>query len=249
MIGASGIVMEKSYSNAAAATSDLSDSNSHGGSVFYSQRLSPTQYAGVTYQYLRSQTDPVNAQANSANAQSEVQTHTIVVFYTIYLNPTLSLSLSGGPQYLEATQSPSPVFRTWTPYATASIGWQRNNTNFAASYSRTVTGSTGLSGAFDSSTTDASARWRMARTWIVGLAAGYATNKNITPFFSGSSPGGHSVSGTAWVQHSLSTHLIAKLGYAHLHQSYSGIAVISEAPNTNHEYISISYQLSRAIGR
>ncbi len=41
----------------------------------------------------------MTAQANPVNAQTEVQTHTLLAFYTIYLNPTLSLSLSGGPQY------------------------------------------------------------------------------------------------------------------------------------------------------
>jgi hypothetical protein len=248
MIGAGGIVTESNYTNPAEA-SGFYDSNSLGGSVFYSQRLSNTQYIGVTYQYLRSQGNPVNAQTNPVNASTEVQTHTLLPFYTIYLNPTLSLSLSSGPQYFDASQSPSPSVRSWTPSAMASIGWQRSHTNLVASYSRTVTGSVGLPGAFDSNSANASARWQIARTWNVGLAANYSINKNVTPLFSSSNPGGHTVSGTTSVQHSMSEHLKVELGYARLHQSYNDIAVISNAPDSDREFISVSYQFTRPLGR
>ena len=61
--------------------------------------------------------------------------------------------------------------------------------------------------------------------------------------------GGHTVSGTVSVQHPMSEHFKAELGYARLHQSYSGIAVISTAPDSNREFISISYQFTRPLGR
>ena len=248
MIGASGVVTENNYPNSAEA-SGLYNSNSFGGSVFYSQRLSSTQYMGVTYRYSRSQSNPVNTQTNPAIAQSEVQTHTLSAFYTIYLNPTLSLSLSSGPQYSDDTQPPSPSFSSWTPSVTASIGWQRSHTNFVASYSRTVTGGLGLPGAFNSNSANASVRWQIARTWTVGSAANYSNNENVTPSIPSSNPGGQTVSGTVSVQHSMSEHFNVELGYARLHQSYSGIAVISAAPDSNREFISISYRLTRPLGR
>jgi hypothetical protein len=248
MIGASGVVTESNYPNPTEA-SGLYNSKSLGGSVFYSQRLSGTQYIGVTYQYLSSQSNPVNANSNPVIAESEVQTHTLLAFCTIYLNPTLSLSLAGGPQYIDATQPPSPPFNSWTPSVMASIGWQRSRTNFVASYSRTVTGGLGLPGAFDSYSANASVRWQIARTWIVGAAGSYLNNKNVTPSFTSSNPGGQTVSGTASVQHSMSEHLNMELGYSRLHQSYSGIAVILAAPDSNREFISVSYQFTRPLGR
>jgi hypothetical protein len=248
MIGASGIVTENNYPNPSEA-SDLYNSNSFGGSVFYSQRLSSNQYLGVTYQYSRSQSNPVNTQANPVIAETEVQTHTLLGFYSIYLNPTLSLSLSGGPQYTDATQSPSPSFNSWTPAVMASIGWQRSHTNFVASYSRTVSGGLGLPGAYDSYSAQSSVRWQMARTWIVGAAGSYYNNKNVTPSFPSANPGGQTVSGTASVQYLMSEHLSAELGYSRLHQSYSGIAVISAAPDSNRGFVSISYRLTRPLGR
>ena len=248
MIGASGIVTVNNYPNPAEVPG-LYNSKSFGGSVFYSRRLSSSQYLGGTYQYLRSQSDPVNAQATPATAQPEVQTHTLLAFYTIYLNPTLSFSLSIGPQHTDATQAPSPPFSSWAPSVTASMGWQRNHTNFVASYSRTVSGGLGLPGAYDSYSANSSVSWQMARTWIVGAAGSYFKSKNITPNFPSSNPGGQTVSGTTSVQYFISEHLSVELGYSRLHQSYSGISVISAAPDSNRGFVSISYRMTKPIGR
>jgi hypothetical protein len=248
MIGASGTFTESNYLNSHQA-SGLNNSNSLGGSVFYNRRLSSTQYVGVIYQYSSSQANPVNTQAIPVNNPTEVQIHTVLAFYTIYLDPSFSLSLSGGPQYFDATQSPSPRVTSWTPAIKASIGWQRSHTNFVANYSRGITGSTGLSGVFDSNGANASASWQMTRTWISGVQASYTNNKNATPTFFSSDPGGHSVSGTISVQHLMGERLTAEFGYVHLHQSYGGIAVISEAPDNDRAYISVSYRFTRPLGR
>ena len=129
------------------------------------------------------------------------------------------------------------------------MGWQGRHTNFAASYSRTVSGGGGLVGAFHSNTANASARWQLARTWYVGSGASYSIYKNVTPFFFLASPGGHTVSGTVSVQHPISERFNVELGYSRVHQSYNGIALISNAPDTNREFISVSYQFARPLGR
>jgi len=241
MIGASGTFTNLHYPNPAEVPG-LYDSSSRGGAAFYSHRLSKKHYLGATYQYSRILAYPVNA-------QSETQTHTVFVFYTVYLKPTFSVSLSGGPQHFDVAQFPLPAARSWSPAATASMGWQGLHTNFAASYSRTVSGGGGLVGAYHSNSANASARWQLARTWNVGSAASYAIYKNVTPFFFLASPGGHTVSGTVSVQHQISEHFNAEVGYTRLHQSYSGVGAISNAPDTNREFISVSYQFARPLGR
>jgi hypothetical protein len=248
MMGVGGTVTQSNYPNPSEATG-LYDSKAFGGSAFYSQRLSRNQYVGLTYQYLKSQGDPANAQVNPLSEPTDVQTHTLLPFYTVYFSPTLSLSLSGGPQHVDAVQSLSPSFQAWKPSAMASFGWQRRSTNLVASYSRTVTGGVGLPGAFDSNSANASVRWQITRAWIIESGASYAINKNITPLFSPYSPGGHTISGTASLQYSLSDHFRAEFGYIRLHQSYSGIAVISTAPDSNREFVSVTYQFTRALGR
>jgi hypothetical protein len=248
MIGGSGKVWESNYPNPAEA-SGLYNSNSLGGTIFYNHRLSRKQYVGVTYQYLRSQSNPVTVQPNSALAQTETRTHTILAFYTIYLNPTFSLSLSVGPQHSDIFQSPSLPFSSWSPSVMASIGWQRSHTNFVATYLRTVSGALGLPGAFNSNSANASVQWQIARTWTVGSTGNYSNSKNITPSFLTTNQGGLTVSGTVSVQHSLGEHLEVGAGYARLYQSYSGIAVISAVPDTNRGFVSLSYQLKRPLGR
>jgi hypothetical protein len=248
MIGGAGTFAESDYSDSTQA-SGLSNSNSLGGSVFYNHRLSNAQYMGVIYQYLSSTANPVNAQAEPFNTQTEVHTQTILPFYTISLKPSLSLYVSAGPQYLDATQSSSLKVDFWTPSVMASISWQRSHTNFVADYSRTVSGGTGLPGAFNSNSANTSARWQILPTWTVGLAGGYSINKNVLPLAFSSSPGGHTVSGTVVVQHLIGEHFAAELGYVRLHQSYGGVAAISETPDSDRGYVSVSYRLTRPLGR
>jgi hypothetical protein len=129
------------------------------------------------------------------------------------------------------------------------MGWQRYHTNLAVSYSKTVSGGGGLLGTFDSTMANASASWRFGRTWTLGSGAGYTTSKSEAPAFLQSSPGGHGISATASVQHPIGEHFTMEFGYARLQQSYGGISVISESPNSDSEHISFSYHFSRPIGR
>ena len=241
MIGAGGTYSIVNYPNQAQA-SGLPNSNSYGGSAFYNRRLSSSQYMGVNYQYSK-------MSSSSASGDSVTQVDTIYSFYTLYLGHSLSLSVSGGPQHFDVTQAQLPASASWTPAVTASMGWQRNQTNFAVNYSRTVTGAGGLFGAFQSNSANASAHWQLARTWTVGSAANYAIYKSATPLSPSSSQGGHTVSGTVSAHHPISERFSAEVGYSRIHQSYSRIAAVSENPDGDHAYISISYQFTRPLGR
>ena len=248
MIGASGIGTISHYPNPAQALG-INDTNSRGGSAFYSKRLSSTQYIGLTYQYLYSQSNPVSAQSSTLDYTIGVQTHTVLLFYTLYFSPTLSLSLSAGPQHISSSQQGSPDFLSWAPAVMMSMARQTVRTNFAASYSRTITGGSGLPGTFSSNSANGSLRLQVTRTWTLGSAAIYVNDRNITPYFSSSNPGGHTITGTVSLQHSMGGHLNVGAGYDRLHQSYSGITAISSNPDSNREFISISYQFTRALGK
>lgn len=241
MIGAGGISSIVNYLNPAEA-SGLSNSNLRGGSVFYNLRLSSAQYIGMIYQYSKMKSD-------FARGDSETQTNTIYCFYTLYLDRALSISVSGGPQHFDVVQSSLSASASWTPALTASIGWQRSRTNLAVSYSRTVTGAGGLLGAFQSNSANASARLQLTRTWTLGLTTTYANFKNVIPLFLASNSGGHTISGSASVQHSIGEHFTTELGYARLDQSYHGVAALSADPDSDRAYISVSYQLKKPLGR
>jgi hypothetical protein len=241
MIGGGGIFTIFDYPNPAQVT-DLYNSNSRGGSAFYTHRLSRKQYIGASYQFSQVLAFP-------PHAQIQIQTQAPVLFYTVYLKPTVSFSLSGGPQHLDISETPLPSYRSWSPSATASLGWQESRTNLAVSYVRIVTGGGGLVGAFDTNSAAGSARWQLTRTWNVGAVASYSIYENITPSYFLSTPGGRSLSGTVSVQHRITEHFNGEIGYTRLHQSYSGIEAISNAPNANREFISVSYQFARPLGR
>jgi hypothetical protein len=241
MIGASGTFTNLHYSDSAQVPG-LSDSSSQGASGFFNHRFSKRHYLGVTYQYQRIMASPIGA-------QSETQTQAVMAFYTVYLQPKLSLSVSGGPQHADVNQFPLPSARSWSPAVSASMGWQARHTNLAASYSRIISGGGGLVGAFHSNTATLSLRQQLSRNWNGQVAGAYSINKNVSPFSDLFSPGGHAISGSASIQRQLGQHLNVQAGYTRLHQSYSGIAAISTAPDTNREYLSISYQFARPLGR
>ena len=240
MIGASAAFTNLHYPNPKEVPG-LFDSSSRAGSAFYSHRLSKKHYLGALYQYSR-------ILAFSSGPQFETETHTMSLFYTLYLTPTLSLSFSGGPQHYVATQS-LLASHSWSPAATASLGWQARRTVLAASYSRTVTGGGGLLGAFHSNSATATARWQVTRTWNIGSAANYAIYRNVGSVDASDNPGGHIAAGTFSLQHPIGEHFNAEVGYTRLHQSFNGIAAVAAAPDTNREFVSITYQFSRALGR
>jgi len=241
MIGGGGTSTMLKYTNPAQA-SGLPNSNSLGGSAFYNRRLSSAQYIGVTYQFSR-------MVSSLASSPSETQIHTIDSFYTLYLKHSLTLSVSGGPQHFSVTDSSLPPSASWKPSVAASMAWQTSHTNLAASYTRTVTGAGGLLGAFQSNSASVSARWQFARTWTVGSTGNYAKQNNVLPSFLSSIPGGSSVTGNISVQHPINDHFNVGFGYNRIHQSYSGIGVISTTPDTDQVSISVSYQLGRPLGR
>jgi hypothetical protein len=241
MIGASGTFSNLHFLDTAQVPG-LFDSNSSGGSAFYNHRLSRKNYIGATYQYNRFVAYPLVG-------QSVTQTHGILLFYTVYVNPTLSLSVSGGPQYTDLSQSPLPSSTAWSPAGTASLGWQARHTSVSASYSRTVTGGGGLLGAYHSNNANGSVRQQLTPNWNAGLTGAYSIYKTIDPFSTLSGSGGHTVSGSASVQRKLGQHFNAEAGYTRLHQSFRNIAAVSTFPNVDREWISISYQFARPLGR
>ena len=249
MIGVSGTLTDLQYPNPAEA-SGLYNSSSTGGAVFYSRRLLEKYYVGVSYRYMDVLANQAGAHGNSQiPTRTQTQTQTVFLFCTTYLKPTLSVSLSVGPQYFDATQTPLPAYRSWSPMVMASLGWQGQRSSFAASYAQTVSGGAGLVGTYRSNSASISGAWQLSRTWTVGLSASYSLNNTLTPFFVGSSSGGHTVSGTVSVQHPLGEHLSIQAGYTRLQQSYGGIAAVSAVPDTNREFVSVSYQLARPLKR
>lgn len=248
MVGASGMFANLDYPNPSQVPG-LFNSNSQSGSGFYAFRMLRMHYVGVTYEYQRLLAYPTGG-------QSETQTQAALLFYTLS-NPLahFSMSIFGGPQYSDTIvppslpAQPSPFeLKSWDPAAGASINWQARLTSLALSYSRVIAAGGGLVSAVHLDDASGIMRQQITKRLSATANAEYAQNRLIAGSFAGSE-NGHTVSGTASVQQNFGQHLNVAIGYTRLHQSYSQIAALGAKPDVNREFISISYQFSRPLGR
>jgi hypothetical protein len=241
MVGASGTFGNLYYPNQSQVLGLANNSSSKGGSGFYSHRLSKMHYIGVTYQYQV-------FSASGTGMQSETHAQSVFGFYSIYFNPTISLSFFGGPQYSSTQQLGVPSSQGWSPGGGVSFGWQGRLTSFAASYSQTVNDGGGLSGAVHASSANASLHQQLARKLSAAIGASYSKNSVLDALDTLNS-GGHTISGNASLQRQVGQRLNLQLQYTRLHQSYSNIAAISAIPDQNRVAVNISYQFMRPLGR
>jgi len=240
MVGVGGSSTTFDLPNPASAVG-LFNSNGVGGEVFYNRRLSRNQYFGLTYQYSRVVAQP-------SNGVSGTQTHSLLPFYTIYFNQTFSFSVSAGIQRVDSSETGFPDFNSWSPSITASVGWQRNRGNLAASFSHTVIAEEGLLGAYNSNNASGSGGWKLARTWSGGFSVGYSSINSATPAAISSIPSGNTLTAAGTLQHSIGERFSASFQYQHLHETYN-IPAINADPDSNRESLTITYQLRRPLGR
>jgi len=247
MVGGSATFSNLQYPNQTQVPG-LYDSNTQAGTTFYTLRISKMHYIGATYQYERLIT-------SLPQGQNETQTHAILFFYTLYATPRFSFSFFGGPQHSDTVQPPIPpshlqlpAARSWTPAAGGSLNWQGRWSNVALSYSHIISGGGGLVGAVKLDSVSMAIRQQMARRLSGSIAGGYAQNDVLGSPLAGTT-NGHTVSGTASLRQDFGQNFSVQLGYTRLHQDYSSVAVLATTPNTNREFVSISYQFSRPLGR
>lgn len=251
MIGGTGTWGKFTYPHPSQATG-LFDSSGSGGAAFYSTRLTGQQYFGVRYRYAHGTTQiPTKGQATQipVQGQAEADINAINPFYTVFIRRTFSISLAGGPQHVNASQTGSAAkSSTWNASGTVSMGLQSEHTSLAASYSRSVSAAVGLAGVYNDTGASLAGRWQMSPKWTAGIDGTYQSQSNAAPTLIGT-PGGHTILGTVQLQHPLTERLRIEFGYDRLHQSYKAVNAIANSPDSNREYFSIYYQLERPLGR
>ena len=215
-------------------------------SAFYNRRLSSTQYIGGNYQYARSDT---SSPITTISTGSTSRINGMSLFYSHYFGRTLSFSLSGGAQHVDQSFSVAPATASWMPQGMGSVGWQTERFNLAASFSRSVSAGNGFYGAFNSTNANVSTSWQMSRIWSARLGGAYMLTKSVTPQVISSRADGHSIFGDFSVERRIGEHFTAAVGYTRLHQTYGRIPAISVNPDANREYVSVSYNFTRPLGR
>lgn len=249
MVGAKGSLSQLWYSNgrslrpAAGASlgSGVFDSGAQAGEVFYARRLSTKYYIGATYSFQK-----LLAHPNSL----DTRTQSLLIFYSLYLRPTVSLSVFAGPQRSATFGAALPItfpVRIWSPEGGVSVSYQTAHMSFAGSFARRVAEGGGFFSAVRSSSATALVGFRMPGKLTFGLMDEYATNSTLNiPLPAGDS--GHILSNSVSLERPLGKHLDLQCGYAHLHQTYHSI-LTSNVPDQQRAWTSVSYSFERALGR
>jgi hypothetical protein len=245
MVGAGGTFNNMYYPNTAQVPG-LSDSSAQAGSAFYTHRVSRQHYVGATYQYQRLMSYP-------GGLNDETQTNSVFLFYTVHPTRRFSMSFFGGPQLSDTVQPavaslklPAFSLREWAPAGGASLDWEGHFVSGALSYSHVVSGGSGLIGAVRLDNASTTLRLQFTPNFTASVSGFYANNDVL-----GSAVGvanGHTNSGTAALNRRIGEHFSLQLGYTRLHQTYN-IPSIAGTPNTNREFVSISYSFTRPLGR
>jgi len=239
MVGGGGTSSLLDY-NHTSQVPGLYNSLQSSGTAFYSRRLGTSQYVGALFLLNHVSTTPI---------PSITDGYTSSIYYTLFWKRDFSVSVVAGGEYFNATESGVRAAHAWVPAVTASLGWQPQKGYLAARYSRTVTGGGGLLGSYTATAINGSGGWRLTKAWSFGASADYGLNKNETPVQFSSGSGGHSISGAVTLGRSFLEHYSIKGGYERLHESYSGIQAISNDPDSNREYVTVSYHFTRPLGK
>jgi hypothetical protein len=241
MVGVNATFSNLHYPDPSQVQEELYDTSSQAVSVFHTLRVSRRQYFGVTYQYQRLLAFPPGSTTNT-------QTNSVLLFYTWLPTSRLSVSAFAGPQFSSTQQPGLSSSHGVGPAAGGSLSWQAERTALAASYSHTITGGGGLIGASRADAATLVWRQQIVRHWNASLSGGYANNRIIVvsdlPDTSG-----HSITASAALEHQFNTRLSVQGGYTRLRQLYSDVPEISEHPDTNREWVTVSYQFTKALGR
>lgn len=241
MVGAGGMFGVFNLPNNTASTG-LYNSHSVGGMAYFVRRFTRASYAGFTYQYGRIVASPTSGQLVT-------QMHSFTPFITYYFNRAFSASVTAGVQRVDVTLSSSQITSSWEPTALASIGWQGEKGYFSTNYSRTTTSGEGLLGAYTANSANASGGWKISPTWIGKIGGAYSIIKNLSPLMYSSFGSGHQILGQVSTSHSFGEHFNAEIGYERLHQNYNSITVIAVNPDSNQEFVTLTYQFRRNLGR
>jgi hypothetical protein len=192
-----------------------------------------------------------------------VDTHSLYLFHTIYLQRRMQLAFFAGPEYSELnTQIVSTVVAVpqvsvvAVPYSHerlsvaggASFSWQGERTSISASGLRRVSDGGGLLTAVDMTTGTASIRQQLNRSATVELAAIYGDSRTLDQASSAFSEIKSAAGSLIWVQR-MGRDFSATLGYARDYQQQLAPTAPSVNIYHNRGWITLNYQFTKPLGR
>ena len=255
MVGVNATSDISSFQAAPAGAPALLNSRSEEGDAFYSHRFTPRNWSGIGYTYQRISFQPAIENLNS---------HSILLYHTIYLKRNVVLGFFAGPEY---SQLDSQIVSTnvtlpyvsvnstavsqdrWSVAGGGSFNWTGPHSSFQASGVRKVSDGGGLLGAVDITNGIAAMRRQVKRNSTVEFnviyVGSHSLDRGTTTFFGDLK----SVSGSLSWEQDVGPHFATVFGYSRDYQEQSASAQPSENVNHNRGWVTVSYRFRRPLGR
>jgi hypothetical protein len=242
-VGFSGGYAFTNYSDAPVGT-QLLDNRSTQAAGFYTHRLTPRNWAGVSYRFQK---------LTFNEGTGETDTHAILLFDTFSLPAKMSISLFAGPEYTDSVPPsiglPSTAsVRQWSPAGGASLSVTGSQTALSVSFTRRITNGGGYQGATESTSVDGGVRYRLSPRWTVSAGGGYSINDSVT-LTSGVPPSITSSFVNCGVEKKFGENLTVNAGYSHEFLKGQDILLPDQTQQRNRLILSLSYGFSRPLGR
>jgi hypothetical protein len=228
------------------------DSNDVGADAYYSHRLLPNNWLGVTYRYQK---------LTFPSLGNTVLVHGVFLTDTVSIAPHISIGLFLGSDHADSSgtygmsligtaAAPSTVAATysnWSLTAGGTFNWHGSRTSFMADGSRSVSDGGGLLGAVQLIGARAAVLRKLSQSWSSEFGLTYANSRPLdrsaSPFSSL-----RDVSGILSMTRTMNHGLLLTLGYARdLQHQYQGQGFANI--NHNRAWASVSYNFQRPIGR
>jgi hypothetical protein len=203
------------------ANSGAIDNTSISGTVALNRRLDARSSVSLNAVY----STFTYSGAVSVLNEPDVETRAINLSYQRLLSRTLSVSVSGGPQWVSSSNS-TLIPSNLNAAGSASLTYSRGLTNASVSYSRGVNGGSGVLPGALSDTVSASLGHSYGRNWVASLNAAYAHTAGLSQLATGI-PGAptkavyDTVFGGVQVTRRISTHFSGYVSYEAQNQSYN----------------------------
>jgi hypothetical protein len=253
VVGATGTFYDTHFSKVAGSTGLLNTSTQEGDG-FLSHRFSPRNWGGIAYKFQRLRFHP---------STEEADTHSFLLFHTIYLRRRMALAFFAGPEYSQlrsqivATSITLPFVsvvsdptsrQIWTVSGGASFSWQGRRTSVEASGARKITDGGGLVSGVQLMTGSMALRRQLGRYSTVELRGIYGHSQALEQASSSFSLV-QSASGSVEWEQRLGRNFSARLGYARDYQQQSQFAFPGVDINHNRGWVTLGYQFTRPLGR
>jgi hypothetical protein len=253
LVGATGTFSDTHFSHVAGST-ELLNTSTQEADGFYTHRFAAHNWSGIAYKFQRLRFHP---------SIEETDTHSFLLFHTVYLQPRMALAFFAGPEYSQLNSQivatsitlpfvsvvSDPAYRgTWTVAGGASFSWQGKLTSVQGSAARKVTDGGGLLSGVRATVAGGGVRRQLGRSSTVELSASYGDSRPLEQG-SGSFSLVRSVSGSVGWEQKLGRSFSVQLGYARDYQQQNLAATSALDINHNRGWVTLGYQFTKALGR